>query len=63
MFNRLSVLRSGSPSSVCVSSSVWILIHIVLAPGARLVAPAVGAAYIAKWSNIALQAPQMGVIR
>ena len=48
---------------LCVSSSVWILIHIVLAPGARLVAPAVGAAYIVKWSNIALQALQMGVIR
>ena len=32
-------------------------------PGACVVAPAVGAAYLVKWSNIALQAAQMGVIR
>lgn len=48
---------------LCVSSSVWILIHIAFAPGARLVVPAVCAAYLVKWSNIALQAVQMGVIR
>ena len=46
-----------------VSFSVWILIHIAFAPRARLVVPAVGAAYLVKCSNIALQAAQMGVIR
>ena len=48
---------------VCVCVSVVGSVHIYLCPGARLVAPAVGAAYLVKWLNIALQAAQMGVIR
>ena len=61
----LPFLGSFLLSFVCVSVGVSVVgyIHIYLCPGARLVAPAVGAAYLVKWSNIALQAPQMGVNR
>lgn len=45
---------------LCVSSSVWILINIAIAPGARLVAPAGGVSYLVKCSNIALQAAPNG---
>ena len=50
---------------MCISVGLSVVgsVHIYLCPGARLVAPAVGAAYLVKWSNIALQAAQMGVIR
>ena len=48
---------------VSVSSSVCVDFVSLLVPDARLVAPAVGAAYLVKWSNIALQAAQIGVIR
>lgn len=41
----------------------WIYTYISLLLGARLVAPAVGAAYFMKCPNIALQAAQMGIIR
>ena len=42
-------------------SSIYTYISLLL--GARLVAPAVGAAYFMKCPNIALQAAQMGIIR
>ena len=48
---------------LCVSSSVWILIHIAFAPGARVVAPLRCVAYLVKCPNIALQAAQMGLNR
>lgn len=61
----LPFLGSFLLSFVCVSVCLSVVgsVHIYLCPGARLVAPAVGAAYLVKWSNIALQAAQMGVIR
>ena len=61
----LPFLGSFLLSFVCVSVSSSVCVDLVslLVPDARLVAPAVGAAYLVKWSNIALQAPQMGVNR
>ena len=61
----LLFLGSFLLSSLCVSVSSSVCVDFVslLVPGARLVAPAVGDAYLLKWSNIALQALQMGVNR